>query len=210
MSTIGYVWKQSILQIDIFKDWQLIEQAEIPAMAQNSLQMAQTAIDDFRKLMAFKAGSFTTHTDKVYISVDSSREIAWERFIATVEPGSKVLIEEFDEISLYPDKQLEYIEAAKERNILVLPIDQKELIDLSIEAAYSLLKKYSLVAMAAKHKPRSEEASYEKMLTLMKQGKSVVEIIEATGWSRSTLFRLRREFKDRLATDLPTFKPRYQ
>ena len=207
---IGYVWKQNILQVDIFAKWQLLEQSQIDDLTQYSVNLAREAIDSVSSEMARRSSGFGTQTDKVYISVDSSREIAWERFIATVEPGSKVLIEEFDEISLYPEKQLEFIEAAKGRNILILPMDQKELIDLSIEAAYAMLTRYSLSAMAKKQKPRSEEASYEKMLTLMKQGMSVVEIIGVTGWSRSTLFRLRREYKDRLTTDLPSFKSRYQ
>lgn len=207
---IGYVWKQNISQVDIFAKWQLLEQSQIADLTQYSVNLAREAIHSVSSDMTRRTSSFGSQTDKVYISVDSSRELAWERFIATVEPGSKVLIEEFDEISLYPDKQLEYIEAAKGRDILVLPMDQKELIDLTVEAAYSLLTKFSLAEMATRHKPRSEAASYEKMLTLMKQGMSVVEIIEATGWSRSTLFRLRREYKERLAIDLPTFKARYQ
>lgn len=207
---IGYVRMENISQVDIFAGWQLVEQSQIADLTQLSLTLARSAIDSVRTDMTRRTDRFATQTDTVYISVDSSREIAWERFISVVKPGSKVLIEKFDEISPFPDQQLEYIEAAKGRDILVLPMDQKELIDLSIEAAYSMLTKFSLAEMATKHKPRSEAASYEKMLTLMKQGLSVVEIIEATGWSRSTLFRLRRQYKERLATDLPSFKARYQ
>jgi hypothetical protein len=136
--------------------------------------------------------------------------LAWEAFIVTVSEGSKILVTAFDQLSPYPAKQLEYIRGAKDRGILVLPFDQKELIDLGIDAAYSLLSKYSLTALESKHNPRNEEDSYERMLTLMKQGKGVVEIIEETGWSRSTLFRLRRQFKLKLAKDLPSFKKRYE
>ena len=150
------------------------------------------------------------YVDDLVVSVETSRELAWEAFIVGVADGSKVLVETFEQLSPFPAKQLEYIRAAKEKGILVLPMDQKELIDLSIDAAYSLLSKYSLSAMETQHNPRSEEASYERMLTLMKQGKSVVDIIEETKWSRSTLFRLRRQYKDRLAKDLPSFKKRYE
>lgn len=206
---IGYVWKQNILRVDAFADWQLFERGQVNSLAQHSRELAQKSIDDAQNLIAIKTTNFAPYTDLVFVSIDTSREIAWERFIVTVDPDSKVLVEDFEELSLNHDKQMEYINLAKARNILVVPLDKKELIDLNIDAAYSLLLKLLMSEYASK-RPRSGDANYEKMLTLMKQGKGVVEILEATGWSRSTLFRLRRECKTRLAKDLPSFKKRYE
>ena len=207
---IGYVRVDSLKPFDLFNEWKVVSKAHIPSLVRDTELKARLQIVNEAGSLIEKAAVLEPYVDEVVASVETSRELAWEAFIVDVAEGSKVLVEAFDQLSHFPAKQLEYIKSAKERGILVLPMDQKELIDLSIDAAYSLLSKYSLSAMETQHNPRSEEASYERMLTLMKQGKSVVDIIEETGWSRSTLFRLRRQYKERLATDLPTFKKRYE
>jgi hypothetical protein len=207
---IGYVRVEAFEPFDLFNEWRVVPKAHIPDLVRETELKARIRISKVAQSLMDKASVLEPFVDELVVSVETSRELAWEAFIVDVAEGSKVLVEAFDQLSHFPAKQLEYIKSAKERGILVLPMDQKELIDLSIDAAYSLLSKYSLSAMETQHNPRSEEASYERMLTLMKQGKSVVDIIEETGWSRSTLFRLRRQYKERLATDLPTFKKRYE
>jgi len=207
---IGYVWIRELASINAFEGWDVLQRSRVDDKAQAAMTRTSRLIDAQRLELHAQMAFLDPYVDEVVGSYNSSRELAWDLFIATVPSNRKVLLQSFDEISLFPDKQLANIKAAIDREILVLPFDQKELIDLSIDAAYSLLSKYSLSTLAIKHRPRTEEASYEKMLTLMKQGKSVVEIIEATGWSRSTLFRLRRDNKLKLAKDLPSFKKRYE
>lgn len=207
---IGYLRIEAFEPFNLFGDWRVIPTARIPDLVRQTEMKALFQIEQTSRLLRDQAAVLEPFVDEVVVSIETSRELAWEAFIVGVADGSKVLVEAFDQLSPFPAKQLEYIKAAKERGILVLPMDQKELIDLSVDAAYSLLSKYSLTAMETQHNPRSEEASYERMLTLMKQGKSVVDILEETGWSRSTLFRLRRQFKDKLAKDLPSFKKRYE
>lgn len=207
---IGYLRVEAFEPFELFNEWRVIPTARIPDLVRQTENKASIKIAQTSRLLIDQAAVLEPFVDELVVSVETSRELAWEAFIVGVADGSKVLVEAFDQLSPFPAKQLEFIRAAKERGILVLPMDQKELIDLSIDAAYSLLSKYSLAAMETQHNPRSEEASYERMLTLMKQGKSVVEIIEETKWSRSTLFRLRRQYKERLAKDLPSFKKRYE
>ena len=207
---IGYLRVEAFDPFDLFNEWTVIPTARIPDLVRQTEMKASIKIAQTSRLLIDQAAVLEPFVDELVVSVETSRELAWEAFIVGVADGSKVLVEKFDQLSPFPAKQLEYIKAAKERGILVLPMDQKELIDLSVDAAYSLLSKYSLTAMETMHNPRSEKDSYERMLTLMKQGKSVVEIIEETKWSRSTLFRLRRQYKDRLAKDLPSFKKRYE
>ena len=207
---IGYLRVEAIKPLDLFQDWRVVARNELGELVRATHAIEIGKVDSVAEQLNTQMSALEPFVDEVVASIDSSRELAWEAFIAGVPEGSKVLLESFDQLSPYPAKQLEFIRAAKVRGILVLPMDQKELIDLTIDAAFSLLSKYSLTAMESMHDPRNEKDSYERMLTLMKQGKSVVEIIEETGWSRSTLFRLRREFKEKLATDLPSFKKRYE
>ena len=207
---IGYVRVEAFDPFDLFSKWRVIPRGHITDLVKATSDMASIEIQIKARFLEVRMSALEPYVDDLVASVESSRELAWEAFIVDVAEGSKVLVETFEQLSPFPAKQLEYIRAAKDKGILVLPMDQKELIDLSIDAAYSLLSKYSLSAMEIQNNPRSEEASYEKMLTLMKQGMSVVDIIEETGWSRSTLFRLRRQFKVNLAKDLPSFKKRYE
>jgi hypothetical protein len=207
---IGYVRVDSFAPFDLFNEWRVVPKAHIVDLVRETELKARLQIAKEAQSLIDKAAVLEPYVDELVVGVETSRELAWEAFIGTVAEGSKILVEKFDQLSPFPAKQLEYIRAAKDKGILVLPMDQKELMDLSIDAAYSLLSKYSLSAMETQNNPRSEEASYERMLTLMKQGMSVVDIIEETGWSRSTLFRLRRQFKGNLAKDLPAFKKRYE
>jgi len=207
---IGYVRVEAFDPLDLFSKWRVVPRGHITDLVKFTSNMASLEINIKAQFLLSRMSALEPYVDELVASVESSRELAWEAFIVDVAEGSKVLVETFEQLSPFPAKQLEYIRGAKDRGILVLTMDQKELIDLSIDAAYSLLSKYSLTSLESQHNPRSEEASYERMLTLMKQGKGVVEIIEATGWSRSTLFRLRRDNKLKLAKDLPAFKKRYE
>ena len=207
---VGYIWGESIPTMEPFRDWLLVDKSNFDELVYKTLEDTKVAILKGSEETRTKLHQFEEQLDQVVVSFDSSREIAWQRFLDSLSPGSKVIVRSFEEMSLDPHKQLEFLNLARDKQILVVPYDHKEVIELSFESASALMERSASRTIAITPKRKSEQANYERMLTLMKMDKSVVEILEETGWSRSTLFRLRREHKDKLAKDLPTFKKRYE
>jgi len=146
--------------------------------------------------------------DDVVVFFNRSKEQAWKDFIDGMAPGTKVLVSDYDQISLDPRTKLNHLNTAKEKNILVLAVEQSDLLALDLVVAFNLLQAWVIrdIETAMSEDRRNPDADYERLRDLMNKGLSVTQIMEQTGWSRSTVFRNRRiHYKD-LCRDVPKFR----
>ena len=121
--------------------------------------------------------------------------------------GSTILVVDFNQIGGTSQEQIDMIEYARAKGILTLSLAHVSLTGLPREAAFTLLDDWVLKDLNRQLKPskKSTMDQYSELVRLMKLGYSVTDISRETGWSRSTVFRLRRDNNARLMDDVPGF-----
>jgi hypothetical protein len=207
--TIGYVYLQVPELPDLATIWRATSISSLHGLkgdtVQSVVQCVQESINQAQSMGEQLNG---LGADDVLVFFNRSKEQAWNEFIVGMEPGTKVLVSDYDQISLDPKTLLNHLVTAKNKNILVVATEQSALLSLDLDTAFTLQQQWVMkdIETEVSADRRNPNADYEKLRDLMNEGLSVTQIMDATGWSRSTVFRNRRiHYKD-LCRDVPKFR----
>jgi hypothetical protein len=96
----------------------------------------------------------------------------------------------------------------RNKRILVVSLEQSSLLKLDLDVAFELQEQLVLAPLnkAIEESTGKTDENYIKLRDLMLEKLTVEKIAERLGQSKSTIFRWRKMFEDRLAQDIPGFK----
>ena len=148
------------------------------------------------------------YVDRVVVmpaSDDYANQVS--RFILSSEPGTRFLITDLRDV-LPRAIHSTFMREARKKGILVVALKQKALLKVDVNIALELQNEISQSSGTSRSdtSPTSDE-EYQLLKDLMLAGRNVPEIVTETGWSRSTVFRMRRKYEERLKDDVPGFAP---
>jgi hypothetical protein len=207
--TIGYVYQPIPELTDLALIWTSRSIEALDGLMDETVQsVMQNVKDSIGQARSMGDKLREKGADDVVVFFNRSKEQAWKDFIDGMAPGTKVLVSDYDQISLDPRTKLNHLNTAKDKNILVLAVEQSDLLALDLVVAFNLLQAWVIrdIETEMSEDRRNPDADYERLRDLMNKGLSVTQIMEQTGWSRSTVFRNRRiHYKD-LCRDVPKFR----
>ena len=207
--TIGYVYQPIPELTDLALIWTSRSIEALDGLMDETVQsVMQNVKDSIGQARSMGDKLREKGADDVVVFFNRSKEQAWKDFIDGMAPGTKVLVSDYDQISLDPRTKLTHLNTAKYKNVLVLAVEQSDLLALDLVVAFNLLQAWVIrdIETEMSEDRRNPDADYERLRDLMNKGLSVTQIMEQTGWSRSTVFRNRRiHYKD-LCRDVPKFR----
>ena len=206
---VGYIYQPLPSLPDLASVWRARPVSALDSLIGETVNEVVESVQETIDLAKGNARALRSHgaTD-ILVWFNRSKEQAWNEFISSQKPGTKVLVSDYDQISLDPKTLLNHLVTAKNKTILVVAMEQSALLSLDMEMAFSLQQQWVMkdIETEVSVDRRNPDADYEKLRDLMNEGMSVTQIMEATGWSRSTVFRNRRiHYKD-LCRDVPKFR----
>ena len=141
------------------------------------------------------------------VAVGGYKADNFKSLVNELDFGATVLVVDFNQIGGTAQEQIDMIQYARVKGILTLALAHVSLIGLPREAAFTLLDDWVIQDLNRQLKPskKSTTDQYSELVRLMKLGYSVTDISRDTGWSRSTVFRLRRDNHAQLMRDVPGF-----
>lgn len=178
---------------------------------QKHFQQRQEALYD---LCQETASQLVRHQEQLSSMVGSCRVAIggykkdnFQSLVNELEHGETILVVDFNQIGGIAQEQIEMIEYARAKGILTLSLTHASLIGLPREAAFTLLDEWVIRDINRQLRPAKQSTTdqYAELVRLMKLGYSVTAITNETGWSRSTVFRLRRDHHALLLRDVPGF-----
>ena len=131
--------------------------------------------------------------EKVLIGTGVTKEAAWERFIKKVPSKSYIIVPDFSAISESFWFTNESVLELYAKDIYVLDFDNAMMAEITFDKVNPYYKKIILDAMAKRVIVNRGKTTSDKVVAMTLEKKTVNQIIEATGLSRSTVFRVRRE-----------------
>lgn len=130
--------------------------------------------------------------DSVVIKSVVYKEEAWNEFFDDIKPNTVVIVSSYSDISDSELVQISTIKDAIDNRILIVSTDDTHLMSLDLDTSLEIVKKYVLEGLEARVLKHSKYAAYEQIASLTRQKYPVTQIMEITGASRSTVFRVRR------------------
>ena len=206
---IGYIYQPVPSLPDLASVWKARPDGALDSLVGDTVKEVIGSVKETIDLATVTAQTLRSHgAADIMVYFNRSKEQAWNEFISSQEPGTKVMVSDYDQISLDPKTLLNHLSDAKQKNILVVATEQSALLSLDLDTAFTLQQQWVMkdIETEVSADRRNPDADYEKLRDLMNEGMSVTQIMEATGWSRSTVFRNRRiHYKD-LCRDVPKFR----
>ena len=201
MTTYGYVWRDKIMLMDedCPYDCSSLESFTNAILARSRPMWEQhfAELEQDRKLLE-------PYVDKSVNMVQYSSTKAIQTFLTKIDPGDRVLLTGYDVISEHKHRQVEVLRDAHQQGKLLVSLKETALLKLDIDVALELQQQW-VIEPLAQSVAREADATYIKLKELMLEGYTGDKIAELMGMSRSTIFRLRRDFHDRLVDEVPGY-----
>lgn len=129
------------------------------------------------------------------------------RFILSSEPGTRFLVTDLRDV-LPRAIHSAFMREARNKGILVVTLKQKALLKVDVNIALELQNEISESSGTSRSDTSTaSDEEYQVLRDLMLAGRNVPQIVNETGWSRSTVFRMRRKYEEQLKNDVPGFTP---
>lgn len=206
---VGYVYQPVPSLPDLASVWKARPVSALDSLVSETVNEVIGSVEATIDLATVTAVTLRSHgAADIMVHFNRSKEQAWNEFISSQESGTKVMVSDYDQISLDPKTKLNHLNDAKQKGILVVAIEQSALLSLDLDTAFTLQQQWVMKAIETEVSAdrRNPDADYEMLRDLMNEGMSVTQIMEATGWSRSTVFRNRRIHYKALCIDVPKFR----
>jgi hypothetical protein len=154
--------------------------------------------------------------DSLTVRISEQRYNEFREYMYQVDSDA-ILVPSFHMLSSRVQDQYELILGARGElplppirgnRILLVSLEQTSLLKLDIDLAFELQEQWVLAPMRKileENRIKSDD-NYTKLRDLMLEKLTVEKIAERLGQSKSTIFRWRKQFEDRLAVDIPGFK----
>lgn len=156
------------------------------------------------------------HVDSWHVSVNNNRFEAFLLFLRHCTFDA-IVVDSLKQISVRTNEQLGILQKAREEpnsltesgnRVLIITTEQSSLLKLDLDIAFELQEQWILAPLrkAIDDSLGKSEDNYIKLRDLMIERLTVEKIAERLGQSKSTIFRWRKQFEDRLIADVPGFK----
>ena len=210
MRTIGYYCSRTILPPDALAR---VTVQLMPSATQTTdaiLEQLRPYVNMFSHDIHQAMEDLSEHVDTVVVKVNDSRATAWKEFIDEIPPLTVVMVKTFYEWAPADIIQLHLIEEARSREIIVISKEQSAIAKLDPALAFELQQQWIIDPLKKSIGDRQgdREVNYQKLLNLMRQNMTVERIAAELGQSKSTIFRWRKQYEERLKLDLPGFEIR--
>jgi hypothetical protein len=210
MRTIGYYCSTNILPPGALER---VKVKLMPSQMQTTdaiLEQLRPYIDTFSRDMHETVDGLSEYVEHVAVKINDSRATAWKEFIDEVLPQTAVMVDTFNNIAPVEQIQLHLIEEARSREILVISKEQSAIAKLDPALAFELQQQWIIdpLKKSIGEQQGEREINYQKLLGLMRKNMTVERIAAELGQSKSTIFRWRKQYEERLKLDLPGFEIR--
>jgi hypothetical protein len=186
------------------------------ARVEHVMHQIQPSVELFIDQVEEAVEDLAPYVDSVAVQISDNRPDAFKRFLRTCAQDV-IVVDSLKQISPKSADQLEIILLARgdtqwpnvfEKRILILSIEQKSLLKLDLDMAFELQEDWIIAPLrkAIDDSLGKAEDNYIRLRDLMLERLTVEKIAERLGQSKSTIFRWRKQFEDRLAVDVPGFK----
>lgn len=201
MTTYGYIWRERELEVDFRYpyDCSTVNSFTEHIIDRNRRHWEQhyAYLDEDRLMLE-------PYVDRVVHIACPVQHRSWSDFVRTILPGDKAVVIGYHVLAAKPHRQVELLREAQEQRILVISLKETALLQLDIDVALELHRQWVLDPLASTVQ-EDTNTTYLRLKELMLEGYTGDKIAAAMGVSRSTVFRLRREFHDRLVDDVPGY-----
>ena len=209
MKILGYIWRSG------FFDYELPEGIDLnyddrskDLIRSELLSIATRNIDSFLADVETDKNALKPYSPDPTIRVVRNRTAAFKEFISGIGSEFCVLVPSFDAIGSNASNQLHSLLFARDKRILVATVNHTSLLKLDFDVAFELQDQLIISPMkqSVDLQASNAESNYIKLRDLMRKKATVDTIAKELGQSRMTIFRWRKQFEDRLTTDVPGFK----
>lgn len=216
MRAIGYVCKSHLIGHEQMNRTEIVFHESRIQTVDSIMEDLRPYVQNFVESLEFAFEDLEPHVESISVVINENRASAFRAFLRSCV-HDVVLVNSFRELSPRLSEQLELILEARgeagsirlnERRILVTSLEQSSLIKLDLDVALELQEQWIIGPMrkALEENTSRADENYIKLRDLMLEKLTVEKIAERLGQSKSTIFRWRKQFEERLAQDIPGFK----
>ena len=209
MKIFGYIWRSGIFDSELSEGMDVTyDDSSKDFIRAELLSMATRNVDSFFADVENDKIALMPYSPKPTIRVERNRTLAFKEFISGTGSEFCVLVPSFDAIGSNVSNQLHSLLFARDKRILVLTVNHTSLLKLDFDVAFELQDQLIISTMKQNVDLQASKAeiNYIQLRDLMRKQATVDTIAKELGQSRMTIFRWRKQFRDRLAVDVPGFK----
>ncbi len=219
MKAIGYIYRAQMIPPDQLQHIELVMNDNRAQTVDSVLTQLHSYVETFVDDIESESAELSKFVDCVNVRVGTNRP---GEFLDLINQSTfdAILVPSFDTLSPLVTQQYELISHARgdlfpseiqgfdSRKILVVSLEQTSLLKLDLDLAFELQEQWILAPMrkTIDEVHTKSDDNYSKLRDLMLEKLTVEKIAERLGQSKSTIFRWRKQFEDRLAVDIPGFK----
>lgn len=216
MRAIGYICKSHLIGQEQMNQTEIEFHESRFQTVDSILEKLRPHVEHFVEDLEIAIEDLKPHVDSVAVKIDALPATAFLAFLRGCV-HEVILVRSFRELSPRLSEQLELILEARGhsgtsnktgRRIVVVSLEQSSLIKLDLDVALELQEQWIIEPMrkALEESTSRADENYIKLRDLMLEKLTVEKIAERLGQSKSTIFRWRKQFEERLAQDIPGFK----
>lgn len=216
MEAIGYICKSHLIGQEQLNRTEIVFHESRSMTVDSIIENLRPHVENFVEDVEIAVEDLEIHVRSISVMINENPARAFREFLRSCV-HEVILVRTFRELSPRLSEQLELILEARGdadsnylngRRILVTSLEQSSLIKLDLDVALDLQEQWIIGPMrkALDESTSRTDDNYIKLRDLMLEKLTVEKIAERLGQSKSTIFRWRKLFEDRLAVDIPGFK----
>lgn len=216
MRSIGYTCVSRILNEDCLTSINFDQSASRFRMVDQLIEEFRPYAERFVDDVTESISELEPHVDSWHVSVNDNRLEAFRDFLRYCTFDA-IVVDSLKQISVRTNEQLGILQKAREepnsltatgQRVLIITTEQSSLLKLDLDMAFVLQDQWIVAPLSKALDDSSGKAedNYIKLRDLMLERLTVEKIAERLGQSKSTIFRWRKQYEERLSMDVPGFK----
>jgi hypothetical protein len=216
MKVAGYVCMSQMITQEQLERTEIVMHENRMRTVESVMSQLQPYVETFIDDIESYTAAMTPFVDSITVHVSEVKVGDFYRFMHRCDADA-ILVPSFNMLSprlldhqeLILDARGELtVTPTREKRILLVSLEQTSLLKLDLELAFELQEQWVLAPLrkAVEESHAKYDVNYMKLRDLMLEKLTVEKIAERLGQSKSTIFRWRKQYEDRLAVDIPGFK----
>jgi hypothetical protein len=216
MKTVGYICLPQLISPECLQHMEVAMLDSREQTVDSILGKLQPHIEKLVDEAESIAGKLRPFVDTISVRIHENSGLDFYQFLHRCNADA-ILVPSFNMLSPRLLDQRDFILDGRgeltqppwrDKRILLVSLEQSSLLKLDLDMAFELQEQLVLapIVKAIEESNGKTDENYVKLRDLMLQKLTVEKIAERLGQSKSTIFRWRKMFEDRLAVDIPGFK----
>lgn len=216
MKVAGYVCMSQMITQEQLERTEVVMHENRMHTVESVMSQLQPYVETFIDDIESYTTAMTPFVDTITVHVSEVKVGDFYRFMHRCDADA-ILVPSFNMLSprlldhqeLILDARGELtVTPTREKRILLVSLEQTSLLKLDLDLAFELQDQWVLAPLrkAVEESHGKSDANYIRLRDLMLEKLTVEKIAERLGQSKSTIFRWRKQYEDRLAVDIPGFK----